>query len=189
MNARFAVGGYAEAADLALQITASSKDELRRAFEQHGVDVLYLDHEAFGIYAGQIEPTYDLLVDGPTSGVLAAAAQFGKRHAQEMVLIAKKWRGPDDDPVGRLGLTITLGEPPTAREAVRIADVARACGFLGATFAPNRRGSLVVYHTDTLGLTEDEFESAAILLIDALIQGYPDLQFQVEKFIIHMPRL
>lgn len=150
MNARFAAGEYAEATDLALQITASSKNELRRAFEQHGVDVLYLDHEAFGIYAGQIEPTYDVLVDGPTAEVLAAAAEFGMHHAQEMVLIAKKLKGPERDPAGRLGLTIALGEPPKAGEAVRIAELARACGFLGATFAPNRRGSLVVYHTDTL---------------------------------------
>ncbi|HVA46744.1 MAG TPA: hypothetical protein VNH11_10305 [Pirellulales bacterium] len=90
MNGRFAAGEYAEAADLALQITALSKDELRQAFEQYEVRVLYLDHEAFGIYADQIEPTYDTLVDGPTPAVLAAATEFGKRHAQEMVLIAKK---------------------------------------------------------------------------------------------------
>jgi hypothetical protein len=43
-----------EAADLALQITALSKDELRQSFEHHGVQVLYLDHEAFGIYGGQV---------------------------------------------------------------------------------------------------------------------------------------
>ena len=41
-------------------------------FERHGVTVLHLDHEAFGIYVGQIEPTYDVHVDGRSEGVLAA---------------------------------------------------------------------------------------------------------------------
>src|SRR5271154_5453142 len=59
MNAHFAAGRYSEAAVLALQITARSKDELRDTFVRHGVAVLHLDHEAFGIYQGQIEPTYD----------------------------------------------------------------------------------------------------------------------------------
>src|ERR1700756_3607135 len=84
MNALFATKQYAEAARIALSITALSKDELRETFERHGVTILHLDHEAFGIFAGQIEPTYDTLVDGTTPQVLAAAAEFGKRHAQEM---------------------------------------------------------------------------------------------------------
>jgi hypothetical protein len=50
MNALFAAGQYAEAARTALVITALSKDELRQTFERHGVRVLHLDHEAFGIY-------------------------------------------------------------------------------------------------------------------------------------------
>jgi hypothetical protein len=33
-----------------------------------------------------IEPSYDLRVDGATSDVLAAATEFGKRHAQEVSL-------------------------------------------------------------------------------------------------------
>jgi hypothetical protein len=189
MNGYFAAGQYAESAEIALQITALSKDELRDAFERHGVLVLYLDHEAFGIYAGQIEPSYDTLVDGPTPKVLAAAAEFGRRHAQEAVLIARKLREGENDSSGRLGLTIVLGQPLKAGEAVRIAELARLCGFLGATFAPNRMGSMVVYHTETLNMTEEEFEEAAVLLIQALTEGYPKLQFQVQKFIIQMPRL
>jgi hypothetical protein len=39
----------------------------------------------FGIYEGQIEPTYDVHVDGRTDNVLAAASEFGRRHVQEMV--------------------------------------------------------------------------------------------------------
>src|SRR5947209_5938092 len=87
MNARFAARQYGEAARLALQITARSKDELRETFVRHGVTVLHLDHEAFGIYQGQIEPTYDVHVEGPAAAVLAAATEFGRRHAQETILI------------------------------------------------------------------------------------------------------
>jgi hypothetical protein len=75
-----------------------------------------LDHEAFGIYAGQIEPTYDVHVDGRTDDVLAAASEFGRRHAQEMVLIAKKIREGESDPNERIGLT------PKAEERIRHLD-------------------------------------------------------------------
>src|ERR1700693_4193253 len=84
MKALFAAKQYAEAARIALSITALSKDELRETFAKHGVTVLHLDHEAFGIFEGEIEPTYDTLVDAATPEVLAAAAEFGKRHVQEM---------------------------------------------------------------------------------------------------------
>lgn len=60
MNAEFQAGRYADAGRLALEITAQSKDELAATFQRHGVTVLHLDHEAFGIYAGQIEPAYDM---------------------------------------------------------------------------------------------------------------------------------
>src|SRR5437764_457264 len=92
MNAHFAAGQFSEAAALALQITARSRDELADTFVRHGVTVLHLDHEAFGIYEGRIEPTYDVHVEGPAAAVLAAAAEFGKRHAQETILIARKLR-------------------------------------------------------------------------------------------------
>src|SRR6266571_7331497 len=104
MNAHFAAGEFGEAALLALQITARSKDELSDTFVRHGVVVLHLDHEAFGIYEGQIEPTYDVLVEGTAAAVLAAATEFGKRHAQEMILIARKLREGEHDPGARLGL-------------------------------------------------------------------------------------
>ncbi len=107
MNARFAAGDFAEAARIALAITARSKDELRETFLRHRTTVLYLDHEAFGIY-GVIEPSYDLRVDGMTENVLAAAMEFGKRHAQEAVLIARTIGEDEVDPAERLGLVLIL---------------------------------------------------------------------------------
>jgi hypothetical protein len=92
MNAEFGAGRYAEAGRTALEITALSHGELQATFERHRVTVLHLNHEAFGIYEGQIEPTYDVHVDGRTDDVLAAASDFGKTHRQEMVLVARKVR-------------------------------------------------------------------------------------------------
>lgn len=189
MNGHFAAGKYAEAADIALRITALSKDELRHAFEQHGVRVLHLDHEAFGIYAGQIEPTYDTLVDGPTPDVLAAATEFGKRHAQEMVLIAKKMTEGESDPNQRMGLTIALHEDIPVELAVEIADLVRDSGFAGATFAPKREGEVAIYHTDSLGMTGEQFVAAASALVAELKKRYSQLTFGMQKFIIQMPKL
>src|SRR5947209_17910583 len=140
MNAQFQTGRYTEAGRLALEITARSKDELATAFQRHGVTVLHLDHEAFGIYEGQIEPTYDVHVDGRTDDVLAAASEFGRRHAQEMVLIARKVQEGESDPHERNGLTITLYANVTVPEAVRIAEVVRRVGLHGAPFLPEGRG-------------------------------------------------
>ena len=56
MNRLFAAQQYSEAVRVALAITAMSKGELRQTFEQHGVRIVHLDHEAFGIYAGIVEP-------------------------------------------------------------------------------------------------------------------------------------
>jgi hypothetical protein len=103
MNALFAARQYAEAARVALSITALSKDDLRQTFERHGVKIIHLDHEAFGIYAGFIEPSYDLRVEGSTPDVLQAATEFGKRHAQEAVLVARKLREGESDPAARMG--------------------------------------------------------------------------------------
>ena len=103
MNSHFAAGQFGDAAALALQITARSRDELLDTFVRHGVTVLHLDHEAFGIYEGLIEPTYDVHVEGSTDAVLAAATEFGKRHSQEMILIARKVREGESDPAERLG--------------------------------------------------------------------------------------
>ena len=77
MNSCFAAGEYTEAANVALQITARSKNELADTFVRHGVTVLHLDHEAFGIYESLIEPTYDVHVEGRTDAVLAAAEELG----------------------------------------------------------------------------------------------------------------
>ena len=161
MNALFAARQYAEAARIALSITALSKDELRETFERHGVKVLHLDHEAFGIYAGVIEPSYDLRVDGGTPAVLAAATEFGKRHAQEEVLIARQLPEGESDPAARMGLAITLNALVTIDVAVRITEIARQEGFAGATFAPKQQGTLTIYHTDELGMTPDRFQNAA----------------------------
>jgi hypothetical protein len=158
MNALFADGRYSEAARLALEITAKSKDELRDVFARHGVAVLHLDHEAFGIYEGLIEPAYDVHADGTTGDVLDAAAEFGRRHAQEMVLVARKMHEGESDPAQRLGLTIALNAEIGVDEAVEIADVVKDHGFRGATFAPKRRGAVVIYHTDNLGMTGEELK-------------------------------
>src|SRR5260221_2394911 len=72
MNTEFGAGRYTAAGGTALKITALSRDELLATFERHGVTVLHLDHEAFGIYAGPIEPTYDVHVDSRSAHVLAA---------------------------------------------------------------------------------------------------------------------
>jgi hypothetical protein len=189
MNADFQAGRYAEAGRLALEITARSKDELAAAFRRHGVTVLHLDHEAFGIYEGQIEPTYDVHVDGRTDDVLAAASEFGRRHAQEMVLIARKVREGESDPNERIGLTITLYANPTVPEAVRIAEVVRQLGFAGATFSPKGQGTIVVYHTDTLRMAPQDFEETALALLELLVEDYPRLNFSVQRFVIYMPRL
>lgn len=189
MNGHFAAGEYSEAADLALEITALSKDELRQSFERHGVRVLYLDHEAFGIYAGQIEPTYDTLVDGSTPDVLAAAAEFGTRHAQEMVLIAKKLKAGESDPSQRMGLIIALHEDIPVNVAVEIADLVRDSGFAGATFAPKRGGEVAIYHTDNLGMTGEQFVAGAYALVGELQKRYSQLTFGMQKFLIQMPRL
>jgi hypothetical protein len=158
MNTEFQAGRYADAGRIALEITGRSKDELAATFQRHRVTVLHLDHEAFGIYEGQIEPTYDAHVDGHTDDVIAAASEFGRRHAQEMVLIAKKTQEGEDDPNQRLGLTVQLNATITIEEAVEIADAVRACGFKGATFAPKRSGTVAIYHTDNLRISAEEFE-------------------------------
>jgi hypothetical protein len=189
MNGHFAAGQFSEAAVLALQITARSRDELRDTFVRHGVVVLHLDHEAFGIYEGQIEPTYDVHVEGLTGAVLAAASEFGKRHAQEMILIARKLRGGERDPAERLGLTIVLNAEITLDEAVEVAVLVQDCGFKGATFAPKRKGTVAVYHTDNLGMTAAEFQDCCTLLLEELMQDYPALNFDVQKYFIQMPRL
>src|ERR1051325_3242786 len=150
MNAAFDEVRYAEAGRIALEIAALSRDELLATFERHGVTVLHLDHEAFGIYEGQIEPTYDVHVDGRTDEVVAAALEFGRRHAQEMVLIAKEVREGETSPDDRLGLTILLNATFTVEEAIEIAAVVRSCGFSGATFAPKGNGTVAIYHTENL---------------------------------------
>lgn len=189
MNEKFAAREYNEAGRIALEITTKSKDELQDAFTRHGVNVLQLDHEAFGIYAGQIEPTYDVLVEGASPEVLVAATEFGKRHAQEMVLIARKLREGEVDPLSRMGLTITLGVEPTIFEAVRIAELIIAMGFAGATFVPKANGRITVYHSENLGMSPDLFENTAIGLLEELAKDHPNLNFAVQKVILTMPRL
>ena len=189
MNVEFQAGRYADAGKIAFEITAHSKDELAATFQKHDVTVLHLDHEAFGLYEGQIEPAYDVYVDGQTDKVLAAASEFGKRHAQQMVLIAKKMPEGESDPNERLGLTVVLKAIFTIEEALTIAEVARSCGFKGATFAPKRNGTVAIYHTENLGFTGDEFQNAALTFIEDLVQDYPTLTHYVSKYIVHMAQL
>ena len=143
----------------------------------------------FGIYAGQFEPTYDLFVDGRSDDVLAAASEFGKRHAQEMILVARKVRDGENDPNERNGLTITLSANVTLPEAVRLAEIVRLLGFAGATFSPKGRGTILIYHTDTLRMTPQEFEDTSRAIQAELLQDYPDMKFSMQRFVIYMPRL
>lgn len=189
MNALFSAERYGEAAVLALQITARSRGELQDTFNRHGVAVLHLDHEAFGIYQGQIEPTYDVHVEGLAAAVLAAAEEFGRHHAQEMILIVRNPREGERNTPEKLGLTIVLNAEITLKEAVELAAVVQDCGFKGATFAPKAKGSVTVYHTDNLGMTATEFQQTADMLLEELKQDYPALTFDVRKYYIHMPQL
>jgi hypothetical protein len=189
MNTLFAAKQYGEAARLALLITERSKDELVTVFRKHGVAVLHLDHEAFGIFDGQIEPTYDTVVDGPTQEVLAAAVEFGTNHAQKMILVARKMHEGDSNPDARLGLSVSLNATITIDEAVLIAELVRTCGFQGATFAPKRNGEVAIYHTDLLGMTSEAFVAGASNLVHRLKTQYRHLTDNMQKFILHMPRI
>jgi hypothetical protein len=189
MNALFAAKQYAEAARTAMSITKLSKDELRVTFERHGVTILDLDHEAFGIYR-VIEPSYDLRVDGTTTAVVGAATEFGRRHAQEAVLIARKLPKGETDPAERLGLTIVLGTTTiTIEEAVEIVETVRSYGFQGATFIPKRAGEVAIYHTDDLEMTTEQFETAGKQVAIALSEPYDKMKVDVRKFILQMPKL
>jgi hypothetical protein len=106
-----------------------------------------------------------------------------------MVLIAKKLHEGENDPNERLGLTLVLNATFTVEEALEIAETVKGCGFKGATFAPKRNGTVAIYHTDNLGISADQFENAALDLIQELMQDYPSLSFDVRKYIIQMPRL
>ncbi len=189
MNAHFGADEYAEAGRLAMEITARSRDELASTFQRHAVAILRLDHEAFGIYEGRIEPTYDLRVDGATRDIVAAATEFGKRHAQEMVIVARMLRDGESDPAERLGATVVLQIDLTLLEADGIARVAQQRGFAGATFIPKGQGTITIYHTDNLGITQAEFEEALLSLFTELQSDYPHAKLEVRKYIIHMPRL
>ena len=178
MNAKFREARYAEAGAIALEITARNKHELAAAFQRHGVTVLHLDHEAFGIYEGAIEPTYDVHVDGRTEDVVAAGAEFGKRHAQEMVLIARKLKPGESDPNQCMGLAVTLNAEIGVAEAVEIAEIVRACGFQGATFAPKGNGAVIIYHTENLGLSPVAFQKNGKRLIGELTKLYALLQYR-----------
>lgn len=188
MNSRFAAGDYSEAARIAFSITALGKEDLRQTFERHGVTVLQLDHEAFGIYE-VIEPSYDLRVDGLTRDVLAAGTEFGKRHAQEAVLIARRLEQGETESAECLGLIIVLHQNIKIETAVEIVDVVRDCGFKGATFAPKRNGEVSIYHTADLNMTTDEFRKAAILLVAQLQTLYPQARYTVDPYLVLMPKL
>ena len=106
-----------------------------------------------------------------------------------MVLIARKLHEGETDSEQRLGLTVTLNEPIRIEVAVEITDLVRDCGFKGATFAPKRNGTVVIYHTDDLALSPEEFQKNAKQLLNELKKRYNNLSFDVQKFIIYMPKL
>src|SRR5260370_37591430 len=117
-----------------------------------------------------MEPTYDVQVDGRSEDVLAATSEFGNRHAQEMVLVARKVREGESDPNERIGLTIMLDAKFTVPEAVRLAELIRQIGFAGATFSPKGQGTILVYHTDALRMTPQDFEDTSLALLEELVQ-------------------
>src|SRR5260370_4826584 len=92
-----------------------------------------------------MEPTYDVQVDGRSEDVLAATSEFGNRHAQEMVLVARKVREGESDPNERIGLTIMLDAKFTVPEAVRLAGPILRIRFAGATFRPKGQATILVY--------------------------------------------
>lgn len=184
MKMLFKAGQYAEAVCIAMQITAISKDDLRKTFECHDVDVKRLDHEVFGIYRGELEPSYDILVEGNTDSIQEAAEEFGKRHKQEMILIARKSYEGEKDPRQGLGLTITLNEKIDIETAVEIAELVRNIGFQGATFVPKGNGTIIIYNAKNLGLSPDTFQRYAEKLLEKLIKRYNNLSYDVQQYIL-----
>lgn len=170
MKVLFALERYEQAVCVAFSITAMGKENLRQTFCRHGVVVQHLDHEVFGIYRGTLEPSYDVHVEGATSDVLAAAKEFGKRHAQEMVLVARRLQKNKEDVRERLGITIKLKSHISAHEAVRIADIIRSEDIDGATFVPKRQGTIIIFNTEPLGMTNKRFENAVNSLVSVLRQ-------------------
>ncbi len=90
--------------------------------------------------------------------------------------------------MARLGLTIRLNAAITLDEAVAITTEVQDHGFMGATFAAKGNGSMVIYHTESLRMSGQEFEAAAIVLVDGLKRKYAALDYDVQKYIIYMPR-
>ena len=121
--------------------------------------------------------------------VLAAASEFGKRHAQEAILIARKISEGEANPAERLGLSIALRTAISADEAVLIAEMVQTCGFKGATFLPKRGGEVFIYQTDDLDMTREEFEKAASFLVTRLRVQYPQALDMLQPYLIIMPKL
>ena len=150
--------------------------------------VLHLDHEAFGIYT-VIEPSYDLLVDGATPDVLAAAMEFGKRHAQEAVLIARKLKDGESDPAERLGLILTLHVAVASTEAGSYSGGGSSPWLFRSNLRAPKRSEVSIYHTDDLGMTKEQFEKAADLLVELLRAEYPQLSQVMQPYLLLMPKL
>lgn len=176
---------FSEAGKLALQITEFSKPELAMLFHKYCVKIEHLEHETIGIFEGVIEPAYDVLVDGDTKAIVAAANEFCKRHAQKAFLVVQRLKTETHQPdEARLGLTITLNEKISMDIAVEIASLIKDCCLKGATFPLKGRGTIIIYHTDDLGLSEDDFQMYVRMLLYKLKQRYKNLQYQEANYII-----
>ena len=83
--------------------------------------------------------------------------------------------------------------PSMSASRMRRASKRSGCSKVGlasmATFAPKRQGTLTIYHTEDLNMTPDEFQNAALALIEQLLEEYAKLTFEVEQFLIWMPSL
>jgi len=83
---------------------------------------------------------------------------------------------------------IPAREPIACRAVGQIAEVVRVQGFTGATFVA-RRSEVSIYHTDDLGMTRDQFEKAAALLVDRLRAEYPQASHVMQPYLLLMPKL
>lgn len=189
MREAYKSGNYEEAASTALAITELSKDDLRNVFESKGIKIIHLDHEAFGIYQGKFEPAYDLLVEGNTVDIVDAAREFGEKHAQQAVLVAKLLRIGEHAEDARPGLTLITGNVIAAREAVGISELLGKFGFSGATFSPKRQGAIIIYQTDDLEMNKSQFEQASKDLITELLLDYPGMVFRIREYIVQLVRV
>lgn len=180
---------FNEAVDCASEITRRSVGELKSLFQSHGVTVEKLDCDCFGIFEGTVEPSYGIVVTGRTSDVVAAAEEFGRRHAQQAVLVASETGAAEAGPNSRASMAVCLNQPVSLKEAVRITVLLeRSFGLRGETFNVSE-SVLAIYHTENLGMTSSEFDSACFKAASELRHAYKSLKTVMGKYEIRFREL